>query len=190
VLAACGARRVAAPVTDPLLLHLEGVGEIRLGAPLPVAFAGAVDGGYFARWASDGQPWEGVHLQDPPIQVGLAGGPWTKEALRSGEPPVMETLSVAARSWAPRAKVANIVVKDARVHSAGGVGVGSTLFAIEAAHGKASVLPVPQTLGEDECNVQVAALPGVSFVFTTCAAAKEGAAASRVDLWGKGLPAR
>lgn len=172
---------------NPMEIHEHGVGPLTLGSPLPQGVLQGAEGSYFARFVADGQAWEGFQLADPPIAVGMGAGPWLALVNKEGaaEAP-LETLRPQAVAKAQAGgRLASIVVTSDRPRTKDGLGVGSTLAQIEAVRGKASLLPAPPTLGGDLCNVQVASLPGVSFVFPTCAAAREGASSIRVDLWGR-----
>lgn len=163
------------------------VGPVALDAPLPDALIEGAEEHYFARYIADGQPFEGFAFSEQGVDVAIDGGPfaaWDRRA-GPGEPPTDELRESAAKKAGRGAKVSAILVRSEAARTVGGAGVGSTLAELEAAHGEAKVRPLPPTFGDDLCSVRVDALPGVSFVFGSCDAAKEGASVLRVDLWGE-----
>jgi hypothetical protein len=64
-----------------------------------------------------------------------------------------------------------------------GAGVGSTLDSLKAAYADLEHHPIPPTLGDDECVASTASMPGVYFLFSSCAKAEAGEPVKRVDLW-------
>jgi hypothetical protein len=180
--------RVGASVGAGFTIAAGKVGPVRLGEPLPKELLG--DGAalrYFARYVADGRVFEGFALENPALEAGIAGGPLSRHVKIHGvvEPPVDSLREAGVKAARQGARVDGIVIRNADLRTESGLGVGSTLAEIEAAHGKAARLPAPPTFGDDLCNVRVEALPGVSFVFASCAAAESGAPAIRVDLWSE-----
>ncbi|MCP4873245.1 MAG: hypothetical protein GY898_31515 [Proteobacteria bacterium] len=168
----------------PWVIHEGGVGGLTVGGPIPSGLLGDAEDRYFARYIADGQPFEGFVFDDPPLMVGVRG-PWTAFARSHGlmDPPAARFRGPATRKARAGLPVRVILIDDPALRTAGGVGVGSTLAELEAAHGAPNLRNLPPTLGDDGCSAELAALPGVSFVFATCDAARDGEAVVRVDVW-------
>jgi len=64
-----------------------------------------------------------------------------------------------------------------------GLGVGSTLKALQNAYPDLRTRNLPPTLGKDRCSATTRTLPDVRFHFESCEAAESGAEVIRVDLW-------
>ena len=172
-------------VTGPWEIREGAVGPVTVDAPLPAALLEGAGERYFARYIADGQPFEGFSFAEQGVDVAISGGPFAAWDRRSGpgEPPTDELRDAAARK-ARGAKVSAIVVRGDAARTGAGAGAGSTLTELQDAHGEAKLRPLPPTFGDDLCSAWVDGLPGVSFVFASCDAAREGEPILRVDLWG------
>lgn len=167
-------------------IHKDGVGRVTLGQPVPKDLipkdaAERYIGGYHA----DFQAHDAFRLDTPPVTVFLDRGPFQRASRKKVVDPseVQGLASRAVRDLRGAAKVRMIVVENAVVRTAAGVGVGSDLGALRSAYPDLRSWPVPPTFGGDECVAVTAALPSVHFHFKDCKAAEEGALVVRVILF-------
>jgi hypothetical protein len=189
LLAACsGGARSASEQADPAVRSPEAwqirsgaVGSIELGKPLPDALKSAdLERRYVARFVADAQPFEGFRYDDPPVTVGITGGPFTAS---EGELPIDRCRGPATAAARNGAAVRSIRVHGPGPATATAAGVGSTLAQLRAAYADLSLQVVPPTLGSDECVADTPSLPDVHFVFASCERAETGDPVARVDLW-------
>jgi len=171
-------------VTGPWDIRDGGVGALTIGEAIPAGME-LDPTTYFATYVADGQPSEGFDLATPPLRAVIDGGPWVKFAANRElmEPPVDRFRDKAVTAAGKGATLRVLVIRSAELRTEAGVGVGSTLAQIEAAHGEPRVGAVPPTLGKDRCQVTVPGMPTVHFLFESCDAARDGAPATRIDVW-------
>lgn len=163
------------------LIRSSGVGPVVLGEPLPNELLNEeLESAYVARWIADGVPWEGFKWASFPLWVGISGGPFSKAP--SYEPELLRLRAKGAAMARQGARVSGVSISAAGPVTESGVGVGSSLSALQQTHPGLLVHSVPPTWGEDECVAYDASLPGVYFLFASCPAAKSGAPVSRIDV--------
>ena len=180
-----------APTEEPgmtWLIESGRVGDIRLGHPLPetlLADDQRLLDAYTARFIADAQPLEGYSLEDPPLLVALESGPFRAYVDVEGvvEPPLDSLRRPGLTAARDGAKVRAIYVQAPGPTTAKGVGVGSAYAALQGAYPDLTLRPVPPTFGKDLCFARTAEMPDVSFVFSSCKAAKTEGAVIRIDLW-------
>jgi hypothetical protein len=157
-----------------------------VGQPLPASWIDdELAAHYVARYIADAQPMDGFRFDDPPLTIVLTTGPFADLDAKGVNPdPPIDKL----RGKAVAAVKRGVTIRKVMIHGKGpatatGLGVGSALAQLQAAHADLRVGPIPPTLGNDECAADIASMPGVVFLFTTCAKAKAGDPATRVDVW-------
>ena len=162
------------------------VGAVELGKRLPESLiAGDLAARYLARYIADGQPADTFVYDAPPALIILDSGPFRARVSRTGDsakPPTEALRGEAAASARNGAKVQTVMIRGAGPATAAGIGVGSTLAALQAAYSDLQLMPTPETLGDDQCQARTKSLPGVQFVFSTCSKAKSGAPIIRIDV--------
>jgi hypothetical protein len=163
------------------------VGPVELGKAIPaVLLAPDLEAHYVARHIADAVPMDAFRFDDPPLTLVLAAGPFAEASAvgdPSGQPPTDRLRGKAAEVARGGVAVKAIMVHGAGPRTATGLGVGSTFEDIQAAYADAKLTGRPETLGGDGCVAKSKSLPGVVFVFASCAKAKQGDPVARVDLW-------
>jgi len=182
LLLVAGIARAEGRPPEAWTIRAGGVGEVRVGRPLPRGLP-LPEEAYFVGYVADGQPVEGLEWKDPPLQVRLQSGPFTRKAARS---------YVAPDPSPYRARALQEVRKGARVFEIAVVGpgpatpeghsVGSTLTDLRRTWPDLRPHPVPPTHGQDECVANPPSLPGVWFFFRSCPAAEAGEPVIRIDV--------
>ena len=162
------------------------VGPVELGKALPAELlAGDLESRYLARYIADGQPVDGFQYDEPPVLVLVEDGPFSnriEKTKKYEDPPVAELRGPGAKAARGGATVKTIMIMGAGPATEAGVGVGSTLEALKAAYADLRLWPFPETLGADMCTGKTKSLPGVVFVFATCAKANKGEPVKRIDV--------
>ena len=172
----------AAPET--WLIECGRVGSVMVGAPVPTALIGGLEAGYQARRVADGVAQDAFRLDQPPLTILIADGPFAAADRQGHEPAADEHLrTLAVQAVRDGALVAAISVRGAGPATAAGVGVRSTLAQLRAAYAEVNLHGVPATEGDDEGVATTPDLPGLGFVFASPEAAERGAPVKRVDLW-------
>lgn len=188
-----------APTTvDAPVVSDEGIGDVRLGSPLPARLlAPGSDplGRYFPGLHADAQTHDGFRLPGFPVRILMAGsGPFTRwfdDPKRKADPPPdaatrRRLAADAVREARAGARVGWIVVDGPGPRTASGIGVGSTLAEVMRAHPAARPRSQPPTFGKDECEVTLAPLKQVQVYFPHCRAARAGARATRMTVMSFG----
>jgi hypothetical protein len=174
-----------APVAIDWTIAPGRVGPCELGKPMPaVLLADDLAAHYAPRFIADAQPVDAFALGDPPLFVILATGPFTTQAHAGGDKPAIDPLRAQAAELAKTTPVKLVMVTGRGPKTAAGLGVGATLAELTAAYADAKLSPQPETLGRDVCAARAKSLPGVAFVFASCAKAKAGEGVVRVDVIG------
>lgn len=156
------------------------VGPAELGKPLPEALAGDLDSHYAARLIADARPVDTFVFDDPPL-VAIVDGPFAKsDGNPQGATDRLRAAAVAAARGG--ATIVGLMITGSGPRTATGLGVGSTFAELQAAYSDFRLSAIPPTLGHDECIGKTPQLPGVAFVFPTCAKAKSGTPVARIDV--------
>lgn len=167
--------KIVCRAPDCAVIDDDGVGAVRLDAPLRSSLVGDdADRRYVTRLIADGQPMAGFQLDDPPVLAVVGEG--DPDGTRRPEAVRQAVQQLRGGKLSVRA----IHVTDPSPRTARGVGVGSTLDELTRAHGEVRLHGVPVTYGDDRCVATVRALERVRFHFSSCTAARQGAAVVRV----------
>lgn len=157
------------------------VGPAELGKPLPkVLLVEDLGKRYVARLIADGQPIDAFKFDDPPLMV-IVAGPYTSadDTAEDPTPRFRDKAVAAARS---NATIEAVLITGEGPRTAAKIGVGSTFAELQQAYDDAKLVTLPPTLGKDGCVATTRQLPGVAFVFESCAKAKAGERVTRVDV--------
>lgn len=165
--------RAALPVPPPsapsVEIRSDGIGPIRLGAPIPAELA--VADRYTLRLYADAQPLEGFWIGEPAIFAALADGPYRRWLADSGEldvPPPNRFAADAVREASAGALVEMAYVEAPGITTPEGVGVGTRHDDFIGAYPDAEVGPIPPLFEDPTCMGQTGALPRVHFFFDRC----------------------
>lgn len=156
------------------------VGPAELGKPLPEALA-ADETRYLARFIADAQPIDAFRFDDPPLMV-IVDGPFAASHADAAAGATERLRGKAVEAARGGAAVKLVMITGAGPKTAGGAGVGTTLAELQQAYPDVKLAALPETLGHDTCAAHTKQLPGVAFVFASCAKAKAGEPVTRVDV--------
>lgn len=171
-----------------------GVGDVRVGAPLPVRLLSpGTDpiSRFVLGFHADGQTHDGFRLPGIPVRALMEGsGPFTRwfdDPKRKEDPPPdasthRRLAEEAVREARAGTQVGWIVVDGPGVRTASGIGVGSTFAEVMTAHPAARLLPQPPTFGKDECVATLSPLTRVQVYFSDCRSARAGGRVTRVTI--------
>lgn len=161
-----------------MLIDDGGVGEVRVGQPIPRAMlddASDPRGRYDIRWIADAQPFEAFRVGDP-ARVAVFDGPFTKWAKSHAGPLEPQKFSAdalkAVRAGAP---VRWIVVEQPGLVTRERIGVGSTFDALSAAYPGIKIVQNPEWFdSKPTCAATASSLAKVIFLLAHCGAASNG----------------
>ncbi len=156
------------------------VGPAELGKPMPKLVAD-LGTHYKARLIADGVAVDTFVFDDPPLTF-VVEGPFTQatESTADGATEKYRAKAVeAARGGVP---LEAVLITAAGPKTAAGIGVGSTFTEVQQAYDDLKLVTLPPTLGNDRCIGTTKQLPGIGFVFETCAKAKAGERVIRIDV--------
>ncbi len=185
------------PAPAPNLIHARGVGDVLVGKPIPSHHLRRVakpELRYHVALVADAQAFEGLRLKRPPILVSTGRGPfhrwlaaWWKQYAGTApsappRPPKARLARAALKRMRAGARVVSIIITSPVPRTAKGIGVGSTLAALERAYGKSTLRHLPPEFGKDRCLVDNAHLPARLF-FESCAKARAGGPVTIIKLW-------
>jgi hypothetical protein len=162
----------------------KGVGDFKVSKRLPASITGKdFLERYFCGYIGDGVPVEGLSLFDGQIRVYMKSGPFQRKALVEAVEPNCALFASRAHEDAKKGvKVSMISVLGAIAKTERGIGVGATLRELKEVYPNTMLLPVPPTMGADECVAISKSLPNVRFFFESCKKAEEGAGIVRIDV--------
>jgi hypothetical protein len=149
------------------VLDGDGLGRVKLGAPLPPDLATA--GRYYAGYYADAQPLEGFELGPAGVLAIVEGGAFT--AFGNEHPGQPAPDDVRARTLASGAAsaltVRMIVVTDPAVSTVSGVRVGTGIAAFRAALADAELKRYPPLWEDPTCLAEAS---GLAYFFDGCPA--------------------
>lgn len=155
------------------LIETGGVGEIRVGKPIPARHLSDVADArrrYEIRWVADAQPFEAFRIDDPPVIACIDGGPferWGKDNVGPLEPDRFADEAIAFAKAG--ALVTWIVIERPGSATATGIGVGSSWADVLAAHAGATILRDPEWFEpRTTCRARLREIPGVEVLLARC----------------------
>lgn len=175
-----------------VVIDIDRVGPFQLFKQIPgnlLSPAMRAKRNYVLGYVADAQPFEGFQFTAPPVLVRIANGPFERYDKTRGIP---RQLKAVRKRLAPRAlalarsgkaTVKMIIVMSPTITTRMGARVGSTLADLRRFYGPVEPFVVPGMYGDQDCLVRTPRLPSVTFMFSSCAAARRGKPVIRIVVW-------
>lgn len=166
------------PVTADVIIETGGVGDVRVGQPIPKKYlddARDPKGAYEIRWVADAQPFEAFRVGTPG-RLAVIDGPfmrWGKSHAGPLEP--QKFVGEALRMARSTAQVQWIVIEEKGLFTREHIGVGSPFSALEKAYSGIKVLRDPEWFdSKPTCRASSPQLPKVEFLLASCGGSGNG----------------
>jgi hypothetical protein len=171
-------RRERSGAAQPVLIDAGGVGDVRIGEPIPAHHLlddREARSRYEIRWVADAQPFEAFRIGEARV-IASFRGPFTRWAeSNAGELDPARFVERAIRDARGSAPVESIVVDTPGPATAARIGVGSSYSNLIAAHPTAKIVRLPEWFeSRPTCQVEIGELPRITFHLSACGAEQPG----------------